>query len=117
LFETVTLLEIFRRRSWIKNEQFAFLKNKAAQLGKRISSLIDSIKIFNNSFELRTMSFEQFEQHVSVSDPSIKIPQKTLPSILRLRRSHPTHRPSRDSPSEKINPTTFKFPYFFESYN
>lgn len=44
LFETVTLLEIFRRRSWINKAEFSSQKNAAIQLGKRISSLINSIK-------------------------------------------------------------------------
>ena len=44
LFETVTLLEIFRRRSWINNSEFSSIKRAAIQLGKRISALINSIK-------------------------------------------------------------------------
>ena len=44
LFETVTLLEIFRRRSWINGSEFSSMKRSAIQLGKRISSLINSIK-------------------------------------------------------------------------
>lgn len=44
LFETVTLLAIFHRRSWITNSEFSSLKIAAIQLGKRISSLINSIK-------------------------------------------------------------------------
>lgn len=44
LFETVTILEIFRRRSWIKEAQFYSLKQTAIQLGKRISALINSLK-------------------------------------------------------------------------
>jgi len=44
LFETVTLLEIFRRRGWIKDFEYIALKTGAIQLGKRISSLINSIK-------------------------------------------------------------------------
>jgi len=44
LFETVTLLVIFRRRGWIKDIEFRELKRDAAKLGKRISSLINSIK-------------------------------------------------------------------------
>jgi len=45
LFETVTLLEIFSRRSWINSSEFFNIKIAAIQLGKRISSLINSIKI------------------------------------------------------------------------
>jgi four helix bundle protein len=44
LFETVTLFEIFRRRFWIKDEEFTNIKISAIQLGKRISALINSIK-------------------------------------------------------------------------
>ena len=44
LFETATLLEIFRRRSWINDSEFSSMKRSAIQLGKRISSLINSIK-------------------------------------------------------------------------
>lgn len=44
LFETITLLEIFRRRNWIRDPEFVELKKSALQLGKRISSLINSIK-------------------------------------------------------------------------
>ena len=44
LFETITLLEIFRRRKWIGDSDFASLKMKAIQLGKRINSLINSLK-------------------------------------------------------------------------
>lgn len=44
LFETITLLEIFRRRQWIKDDEFTHLEKSAVQLGKRISSLIKSIK-------------------------------------------------------------------------
>jgi four helix bundle protein len=44
LFETVTLLIIFRRRDWFKQEDFATLKRKAAQLGRRINALITSMK-------------------------------------------------------------------------
>lgn len=44
LFETVTLLEIFRRRSWIADSDFLSIKKSASQLGKRISALINSLK-------------------------------------------------------------------------
>jgi four helix bundle protein len=44
LFETVTLLEIFRRRTWMNNSEFSSIKRSAIQLGRRISSLINSIK-------------------------------------------------------------------------
>lgn len=44
LFETVTLLIIFKRRNWISEEEFQELKKRSVRLGKRISSLINSIK-------------------------------------------------------------------------
>ena len=44
LFETVTLLIIFRRRDWFKEKDFAMLKRRAAQLGRRINALITSLK-------------------------------------------------------------------------
>jgi len=44
LFEAVTLLEIFKRRKWIEDMDFAGLRKAAIQLGKRISTLINAIK-------------------------------------------------------------------------
>ena len=44
LFETVTLFEIFRRRDWISGAEFVAVKRSAIQLGKRISSLINSLR-------------------------------------------------------------------------
>lgn len=44
LFETVTLLEIFRRRGWIEDSAFTAVKRMAIQLGRRISSLINSLR-------------------------------------------------------------------------
>jgi four helix bundle protein len=44
LFETVTLLEILRRRNWIKDSDFITAKRSAIQLGKRISTLINSMR-------------------------------------------------------------------------
>lgn len=44
LFETVTLLTIFQRRQWLVGNEYTLLKMKALSLGKRISSLINSIK-------------------------------------------------------------------------
>jgi four helix bundle protein len=44
LFETATLLEIFRRRSWIGDSEFSSIKKSAIQLGKRMSALINSLK-------------------------------------------------------------------------
>ena len=44
LFETVALLILFNKRQWIEEGEFKRLKNNASRLGKRISSLINSIK-------------------------------------------------------------------------
>ena len=44
LFETITLMEIFRRRKWIEDSDFLALKKKAVRLSKRINSLINSLK-------------------------------------------------------------------------
>jgi four helix bundle protein len=44
LFEAVTLLEIFRRRKWIGDMDFAGLRKAAIQLGKRISSLANAVR-------------------------------------------------------------------------
>ena len=44
LFETVTLMEIFRRRNWIENSQFISVKRSAMQLGKRLSALINTMR-------------------------------------------------------------------------
>ena len=44
LFETVTLLEIFKKRNWLANNEYTEVRTKALSMGKRISSLINSIK-------------------------------------------------------------------------
>jgi len=44
LFETITLVEIFKRRDWINNAQHNSLRNKGDEIGKMLSSLINSIK-------------------------------------------------------------------------
>ena len=44
LFETVSLLEIFRRLNWMENIEFEKIKQDAKRLGKRLSTLINSIK-------------------------------------------------------------------------
>jgi len=44
LFETVTLMEIFKKRDWINNAQYNGLRNKGDEIGKMLSSLINSIK-------------------------------------------------------------------------
>jgi four helix bundle protein len=44
LFETVSLLEIFRRLTWVEDTEFEKLKQDANRLGKRLSTVINSIK-------------------------------------------------------------------------
>jgi len=44
LFETITLLMIFHKKDWISNSQLEQLKLLADEIGKMISSLINSIK-------------------------------------------------------------------------
>ena len=44
LFETVTLLEIFKNQKWISQEQYNSLENQAEEICKMINSLISKIK-------------------------------------------------------------------------
>jgi four helix bundle protein len=44
LFETITLMEIFNKRGWIDNAQYDSLGNRGDEIGKMLSSLINSIK-------------------------------------------------------------------------
>jgi len=44
LFETITLIEIFKRTGWLNNGQYNSLRNKGDEIGKMLSSLINSIK-------------------------------------------------------------------------
>ena len=44
LYETVTLLTIFRRNQWIKAEEFEKIMNFADEIGKMLASLISSIR-------------------------------------------------------------------------
>jgi len=44
LFETITLLEIFKLRTWISNDQFIAVRQNGNEIGKMISGLITSIK-------------------------------------------------------------------------
>ena len=43
LYETLTLLEIFQMRNWIKTEAFQKLENQSAEIAKMLNSLINSI--------------------------------------------------------------------------
>jgi len=44
LYETVTLLIIFRKNNWIDDHELQELKRSADEIGKMIAGLIDSIK-------------------------------------------------------------------------
>ncbi len=44
LFETVTLLEIFKRKLWLSDSVYEPLRNEADEIGKMLSSLINAIK-------------------------------------------------------------------------
>jgi len=44
LYETITLLIIFHKRGWIRNEQLDEINNLGDHIGKMLSSLINSIR-------------------------------------------------------------------------
>ena len=44
LYETITLLEIFSKLSWLENEKFRKIKCEAIEIAKMLNSLIRSIK-------------------------------------------------------------------------
>lgn len=44
LFETVTLIEIFKKRDWIDLTQYQSIRSMGNEIGKMLSSLIKSIK-------------------------------------------------------------------------
>ncbi len=44
LYETITLLTIFRKRDWINNDSFQQLSNEAEELAKMLVGMIKSIK-------------------------------------------------------------------------
>ena len=44
LYETVTLLEVFRRQGWITKTSFAQLKQEAQTIAKMLNALINAIK-------------------------------------------------------------------------
>jgi four helix bundle protein len=44
LFETITLIEIFKRKNWISIEKYDSTRMKGSEIGKMLSSLINSIK-------------------------------------------------------------------------
>jgi len=44
LYETVTLLEIFKLRNWIGSDQFSVLEEKSIEIAKMLNSLINALK-------------------------------------------------------------------------
>ena len=44
LYETITLLTIFRKKNWVNNSQFQEIEEFGVKIGKMISSLINSIR-------------------------------------------------------------------------
>ena len=44
LYETITLLTIFKKRAWINNDTFQQLSNEAEELAKMMVGMINSIK-------------------------------------------------------------------------
>lgn len=44
LYETLTLLEIFHMRAWLKSETFQELENQATEIAKMLNGLINSIE-------------------------------------------------------------------------
>jgi len=43
LYETVTLLEIFKRKGWISEEEFSSLKSEGIEIASMIKGLINSL--------------------------------------------------------------------------
>jgi len=43
LYETLTLLEIFKLRGWINQEQYTSIENQSIEIAKMLNSLIKSI--------------------------------------------------------------------------
>jgi len=44
LYETITLLELFRKQNWVSNEDFEELKIEGKIIAKKLNALISSIK-------------------------------------------------------------------------
>jgi four helix bundle protein len=44
LYETMTLLEIFRRKDWISDEQYSLLAGKAKEIASMIMGLVKAIR-------------------------------------------------------------------------
>jgi four helix bundle protein len=43
LYETMTLLEIFRRKKWISNENYSRIEKQAKEIASMLKGLINSI--------------------------------------------------------------------------
>jgi len=48
LYETITLLESFRRLNWVSREFYDYVKAEAEQIAKMLNGLISSIKVSIN---------------------------------------------------------------------
>ena len=44
LYETVTMLQIFKRKTWLKEEKFCKIYEDAEEISKMISGLVNSIR-------------------------------------------------------------------------
>ena len=44
LYETMTLLEIFKRKGWISQEEFSLLKSEGIEIASMIKGLINAIR-------------------------------------------------------------------------
>ncbi len=44
LFETITLIEIFRKRGWVNGSEYERIRNEGDEIGKMLSGLIRAIK-------------------------------------------------------------------------
>lgn len=53
LYETMTLLEIFKRKAWTSEADFLFLKSEGIEIASRIKGLINAI---NRSLKLKDKS-------------------------------------------------------------
>lgn len=49
LYETISVLQIFKKKSWLKKESYLRLYSDAVEINKMISGLIKSIQIVDSS--------------------------------------------------------------------
>jgi hypothetical protein len=63
LFETITLIEIFKQKNWIETIKYESIRKDGDEIGKMLSSLIKSIKnniwvFFNRLIQLWSINHE-----------------------------------------------------------